>query len=161
VERPVRQQIGRLQGSLQGIEQSRSFSELNQALRTLPGSPQLPPGVQQSLEQVRTNAGTGMRNRLSELESQQRIATQNRRISEVLLLIRLGGISAMLSGVFAAIAMRDENRGSWLDQLSLVRHRRPMRHQQHHSRNRGGADADYLERLSRDEDSSEAPGGAP
>lgn len=153
VERPVRQQIGRLQSSLQAIEQSGNFAEMNQALRSLPGSPQLPPGVQQPFASVRNNASTGLRERLSQLESQQRSASRNRRISEVLLLIRLGGISAMLSGVFAAIAMRDEHRGSWLQQLSVVR-----RHRSHHqgqtARSRGAAEAAYVERLSRDETTS-------
>lgn len=151
VERPVRLQIARLQSSLQAIEQSRSFAELNQALRGLPGSPQLPAGLQQPLASVRANASTGLRDRLSQVDSQQRAASRNRRVSELLLLIRLGGISAMLSGVFAAIAMPDEQRGSWLLQLSLARRHRQGR-QGSHSRSRGAADADYLERLSRDED---------
>ncbi|MFM7266547.1 MAG: hypothetical protein ACKOZW_13340 [Cyanobium sp.] len=155
VEQPVRQQIARLQTSLQAIEQSRSFPDLNQALRTLPGSPQLPSGVQLPLESVRSNASTGLRERLSQVESQQRIASRNRRVSEVLLWIRLAGISAMLSGVFAAIAMRDELRGSWLQQLSVARSQR-SRAQGHHSRSRGAAEAAYVEQLSRDDSSSEA-----
>jgi hypothetical protein len=55
--------------------------------------------------------------------------------------------------VFAAIAMRDEHRGSWLQQLSVVR-----RHRSHHqgqtARSRGAAEAAYVERLSRDETTS-------
>jgi hypothetical protein len=157
VEQPVRQRITRLQESLKGIEQSRTLSELNGALRTLPGSPQLPPNFQQPLEPVRVNAANGLRDRLTQLEVQQRLASRNRRVSEVLLLIRLGGISAMLSGVFAAIAMRDEDRGSWLEQLTQRRrHHAPHRQAPHGSRSRGVADADYLERISREDDASEA-----
>ena len=156
VERPVRQQIARIQTSLQAIDQAQSFAELNQALRTLPGAPQLPPGVQQPLEAVRSNASAGLRERLSQVESQQKTASRNRRVSEVLLWIRLAGISAMLSGVFAAIAMRDEQRGSWLEQLSVARQQRAQRPARGQSRGRGAADAEYLERLSREEDASEA-----
>ena len=147
VERPVRQQIARLQGALQGIENSRTLPELNQALRTLPGSPQLPATFQQPLGPVRANAASGLRDRLTTIESQQRLANRNRRISEALLMIRLGGISAMLSGVFAALAMPNEHRGSWLAQLTRVRRRSSHRRQQQ-GHGRAGADAEYFERIS-------------
>lgn len=121
VNQPEQLRVERLRSIRDAISRSRDQEQIIQALRDLPGCPQIPAGFSRPMDAFRRDAIHLINERLELMEREMQVAQRFRRVGDALLFLRLAGISAILSGVFAAFSMRREERGSWLEQLVWMR----------------------------------------
>lgn len=100
---PLDRRIGDLTQIRAAAQASNSLNELAEALRRLPGSPQLPPGFSRPLPQFRAEVVRQISSDIRDLSDRRRGQQLQRRLAQLGVFLRAASLSVVFAILFASI----------------------------------------------------------